>query len=209
MLVPRQLVASVRDEGQQDPIITYEGKVLDGRDRQLACSNLQLKPVYKRYTGDDPLGFVIRSNLHRRHLTTSQRGAVAAKLANLEKGDNQHTANAATSQGQAAQMLNVSPDTIQRAKKVIDSGDEELIEAVETGDMSVNAAVNKLEPRPSVSPAEADCRRILAAWYCMTPNTVQTSARHSCLQSTTDHQWCLCTSGDRKVTMGAITGELM
>ncbi|MBT4627077.1 MAG: S-adenosylmethionine-binding protein, partial [Rhodospirillales bacterium] len=62
MMAPKalgELIASVGRDGLQDPIITFEGKVLDGRNRQLACSNASVKPVYKKYTGDDPLGFVI------------------------------------------------------------------------------------------------------------------------------------------------------
>jgi hypothetical protein len=89
----RELVASIRDDGLEQPIVTFEGKVFDGRNRALACSNAQVKPRYVKYKGDDPLGFVVRSNLHRRHLTTSQRAAVAAELANLEHG--QKTADTA------------------------------------------------------------------------------------------------------------------
>jgi hypothetical protein len=65
---------------------------------------------------------------------------VAAKMANLERGDNQHTANAVTSQADAATLLNVSVDSVQRAKTVQASGDQELIEQVENGEISVSAA---------------------------------------------------------------------
>jgi hypothetical protein len=43
-------------------------------------------PRIEEYSGDDPLGFVISHNLHRRHMNESQRGMVGAKLANLGKG---------------------------------------------------------------------------------------------------------------------------
>ncbi|WP_373085280.1 ParB N-terminal domain-containing protein [Sneathiella sp.] len=124
----QELVASIRNDGLEQPIVTFEGKILDGRNRAAACANAQVTSTYVKDKGDDPLGFVIRHNLTRKHLTTSQRGLVADKLANLEKGDNQHTGNP-TSQATAAEMLNVSVDTVQQAKKLRETGDEELIEA--------------------------------------------------------------------------------
>jgi hypothetical protein len=52
-----------------DPIVMYEGKVLGGRLRLRACRDLGIEPLFVDYDGDDPLGFVLRDNLNRRHLT--------------------------------------------------------------------------------------------------------------------------------------------
>ena len=41
------------------------------------------------------LAFVISTNLHRRHLTESQRASIAARLANIEFGHNQFTRGSA------------------------------------------------------------------------------------------------------------------
>jgi len=75
----------------REPIVIYEGKILDGRNRYNACKELGLLVDTKRYDGDDPVGFVLSANLHRRHLNESQRAMVAAKLASLKVGANQHT----------------------------------------------------------------------------------------------------------------------
>jgi hypothetical protein len=53
---------------------------------------------------------------------------VHARLATLPKGINQHTAIAVA---EAAAMLNVSIDTGQRARVVLDNGTPELIAAVD------------------------------------------------------------------------------
>ncbi len=50
---------------------------------------------------------------HRRHLGESQRAMLAAKLADLDKGSNQHRSiDLSTTQSQAAEMLNVSTRSV-------------------------------------------------------------------------------------------------
>jgi hypothetical protein len=65
---------------------------------------------------------------------------VAAKIASLPKGANQHAPIGATSQDGAAEMLNVSPRSVTRAKAVQESGDASLIADVESGEVTVSAA---------------------------------------------------------------------
>src|SRR5262249_22145579 len=68
--------ADIAKQGQLHPIITIgEGadmKVLAGRTRQRACLDLGIEPKYQPYQGNDPIGFVIGDNIHRRHLTAEQ-----------------------------------------------------------------------------------------------------------------------------------------
>ena len=164
----RQLVASIRDEGLQNPIITYQGKILDGRNRLLACSNAQVEPRFEEYEGDDPLGFVFRANLIRRHLTTSQRAMVAERFTNLENGEHASQKCNAVTRRQAADKLNVSPRSIDNAKVVRASGDDELIKAVEHGDVSVSAAAKKVTATSGdveqLSESELRCKKLLSLW---------------------------------------------
>ena len=81
------LVTSINEDGLEEPIITYEGKILDGRNRHAACIEAGVDPEFDKYEGDDPLEFVLRKNLHRRQLQTSQRAMVAANLANMNQGE--------------------------------------------------------------------------------------------------------------------------
>jgi hypothetical protein len=90
---------------------------------------------------------LVSLNLHRRHLNESQRAMVAAKIATMQKGGdrgNQHTGGKASidalPQSEVAEILNVSRESVQRATKVVKSGDEKLIADVESGEVTVSAA---------------------------------------------------------------------
>jgi hypothetical protein len=54
-------------------------------------------------------------NLKRRHLDESQRSMVAAKIATLPKGSNQHAPIGAPSQERAADMMNVGRRSVRGA----------------------------------------------------------------------------------------------
>ena len=136
------LVADIREYGLHEPIVLYENKILDGRNRYRGCIEAGIEPTFEPYAGSDPLGYVISLNLRRRHLDESQRAMVAAKLATLQRGDNQHAQICAPSQERAGELLNVSRRTVQHAREVQEQGAPELISAVERGTISVSAAAD-------------------------------------------------------------------
>jgi ParB-like chromosome segregation protein Spo0J len=141
----------IKTRKQQEPIITYEGKILDGRNRYNACKELRLTPEIKPYEGYDPLGFVLSANLHRRHLKESQRAVIAAKLVTTKLGDNQHIRKEGRpiDQPTAAKMLNVSPKSVQRAKEVRDNASPEVLGFVETGKVPVSVAAKVVSKLPN------------------------------------------------------------
>jgi N6-adenosine-specific RNA methylase IME4 len=136
------LVDDIRANGLREPIVLFDGKVLDGRNRHRACMMAGVAPRYEEYAGDDPVSYVISLNLRRRHLDESQRAMVAAKLATLKRGDNQHSPIGETSQARAAELLNIGKRSVERAADVRESGAPELVRAVERGDVSVSAAAD-------------------------------------------------------------------
>lgn len=88
----------------KNPIILFEGQIIDGWNRYRACTALGVEPKFQTFTGSeiDAMQIVIRTN-NRRDLTSSQRAAIAVEaedliavlkaeskersLANLKKGN--------------------------------------------------------------------------------------------------------------------------
>jgi ParB-like chromosome segregation protein Spo0J len=156
------LVADIKAHGLLEPILVdAQDRILEGRNRYLACLEAGVEPRFVEWQGaGSPLAMVLSRNLHRRHLNESQRALVAARLARLlaaERGRcaNLHTAEFPKSRDQAAAMTNVSPRLVASAIKVLRQGNEQLIAAVESGDLTVSAAamprqggVRKNKPNP-------------------------------------------------------------
>lgn len=135
------IVEDVRAHGLTDAIVVFEGKILDGRNRWLACRAAKTEPNFVDFAGPDAASFVVSRNLKRRHLSESQRAMVAAKLATLSEGRPGKTAPiGAVSQDEAAEMLNVSRRNVQRATRIQNNATQQLIQAVEKGKVTVNAA---------------------------------------------------------------------
>lgn len=76
------LAEDIKQNGLNNPITAYQGKVLDGRNRQLACDKAGVAVDAKEFKGDDEqaLGFVWSQNEKRRHLTSSQRAQCAVEF---------------------------------------------------------------------------------------------------------------------------------
>jgi hypothetical protein len=151
----RAFEADVRANGIREPIVTWRTGgatyVIDGRHRMRAAGATRKPLTYRTFRGDEEAmrRFVISANVHRRHLSESQRAMVGTRLADLPDGVRTDRARnvgasneAPTGIGQAAAaaMLNVSRSSVQRARRVEQAGVPELIAAVEQGHVSVGQA---------------------------------------------------------------------
>ncbi len=136
------LKVDIAANGIREPIILHEGKVLDGRNRLRAARAAGIEPAVIRYQGADPLAYVISLNLHRRHLSESQRAMVAANIVTMKQGSNQHSPIGETSQAKAAELLNVGKRSVERAAQVRAEGTPALNARVLDGSLSVSAGVD-------------------------------------------------------------------
>jgi len=139
------LVADIKRNGLIEPIVLYENKILDGRNRWLACGETGKKPHFDYYKGDDPVNYVVSKNLIRRHLNETQRGVIAEKLATMRQGQRTDlfSIEKKLSINDAADLMNVSHATISRIRKVKQEAPK-LMPKLESGEMTVNRAIQEM-----------------------------------------------------------------
>jgi hypothetical protein len=112
------LVADIKANGLHEPIDTYEGKILEGRNRYRASLEAEIAHddiVFNAFGGDDDeaRAYVISKNIHRRHLTPEQKRDLLVKLvaAQPEKSDRA-----------LSKEFGVSHPTIAKARKKAEAG---------------------------------------------------------------------------------------
>ncbi len=141
----QDLADDIRTNGLHEAVTTYQGKILDGRNRYIACQLAEVQPRFQEYTGDDPLAYVISLNLKRRHLNESQRAMCAARIATLPHGGNIYyrsevPIDTSVTLDRAADLMNVGRASVARARDVLQNGLPGLAELVDTAVVAVSAA---------------------------------------------------------------------
>lgn len=151
------LADDIRANGLRDRIVLFDDKILDGRHRYRACRMAGVEPAFTKFAGPNVLGFVISRNLHRRHLTESQRAMVAADLANVAHGGDRKSNQPASlpvdasspssvTQADAAKMMGVSERSVRDAVAVRQRSPD-LAEQVRAGKLSVSKAAAQVRER--------------------------------------------------------------
>ena len=165
-----ELAKDIVENGLKNPIVLHENQILDGRNRYQACEPAGVAPQFVEWNGTgSPLSFAVSQNLHRRHLSTSQRAAIAADLisqfeqeAKQRQREHGHTApgknhletivpecSDGKSTEKAGKLLNVSGKSVARAKQLKTIAPE-LHAEVKAGKQTLNAALKEALPSKKV-----------------------------------------------------------
>ena len=139
------LADDILRHGQLVPVVLQKREggdlVVDGRCRLLACELVDITPrVGYLRPDEDPVEYVISTNLVRRHESPSLRALAAARLSTL-CGPGRPSANAslnAITQAEAGRQLCISRTLVTRAKAIL--GHPILVAAVESEVVSVSDA---------------------------------------------------------------------
>jgi ParB-like chromosome segregation protein Spo0J len=146
----KMLIDSIDINGVLEPVMFWEGKILDGWHRYLACQELKIASFRKmEYEGNDPSGYVFAKSL-RKSKTPFERGALIVGLQNWEtkrgrpslslKGlDGKSCTSTGLTISEQAAAAGVSESTIHHVKN-IKGGIPELEEAVKAKKISIKDA---------------------------------------------------------------------
>ncbi len=148
----KELKDDIAANGLREPIYIYEGKILDGRNRYIACMDLGIEPKYKEFDGDNPVAFVVSMNIRRRHLTSSQLAVCALEILPMleaEAKKRQGKRNDLTSVNdltevqrsadQVSKIFDTNRQYVSVAKKLAET-EPDLLEEVKQGKLTIPEA---------------------------------------------------------------------
>lgn len=172
----KALAADIEKNGQVEPIVTWQGLLLDGRNRLAACKLAKVEPMVealKKLPADGLVGYVISKNLKRRHLKAVQRARVGAQAKALLQEEAAERKRAAGEHGKKGGRGNRNPappkggeglrrksgESVRQAAKAVGVGKNavEAMVAVEKKAPEVAAAVDD-----GVIETVADAKRVAA-----------------------------------------------
>ena len=149
------LAEDIKQHNQLCPIEIYEGKILDGRRRWMACRFAGVEPEFVDVSPDDPISYVLSLNLHRRHLSATQMSMVAARARDIYDRDAEKRMLAGKKQENppvnlpegrsdardaAGEAVGVSGKSVDYGTKVLKHGSKKLIEACDQDKIAVSTA---------------------------------------------------------------------
>jgi N6-adenosine-specific RNA methylase IME4 len=155
------LKEDVRQHGLIEPIWTFDGKILDGRNRYRACRELGIEPKTRAWTGLSAVSLVVSLNLKRRHLTMAQRAMAAAdslphyeaearkRMLSGKRADpteNIPEGMAGDARDHAARDFKVNPHYIADAKAIRERAPD-LADKLKSGEMKIPHAKKELRRR--------------------------------------------------------------
>ena len=175
------LCEDIKKNGLLNPIVTFDGKVLDGGNIYLACCLMDVEPVFVEYEQNDPVGFVVSQNLERRNLTQGQAATAIALLnvflKNKYVGENQYknlvtiNSNEKSEQIDAldistvqkrAKEAGVSVATQQKADAVVKQS-RDIAEKIIAGNITLNEATKQIAPQLLNKPKHEDAQEFSKA----------------------------------------------
>jgi hypothetical protein len=154
------LRADIKENGLKVPIITKNGRIIDGRSRYLACKQLGLTPDFLEWAGKekDILEQVISLNVKRRHLSSSQRAALAAELLpqfekvgkqkQVEGGKGKKSEDKFRATEEVAKVVGSSKGSVTIAKRVRKE-DPDTFEKMKTGTTTISE-IGESKDQPSL-----------------------------------------------------------
>lgn len=160
-----QLEANILEEGIREPIITWNGYIIDGHNRFSIAQrfDLEYKTTSKYFSSEESVKeWMILNQFGRRNLSNYQRSVLALELeevfskkakekqlSSLKKGTSVPQISAKRepieTRKELSKVASVSHDTISKVKKIQEKAPEEVKAKLATGEVSINAAYKEIK----------------------------------------------------------------
>ncbi|NHZ41828.1 ParB/RepB/Spo0J family partition protein [Massilia aquatica] len=152
------LKRDIAAHGMRQPIVLYQGAILDGGNRYRACLDTGTAPRFIELDGTGAAAYVLSANLHRRHLSPGQQAAIVASAqdwSRAQRSGGDRTAGQGArlhldTVAERAARAGASIRTQKMADKVARAAPE-LAKMVGRGELSLPAAHERLAAPPSPS----------------------------------------------------------
>jgi hypothetical protein len=173
----QSLAEDIRAHGQREPVLTTDGKVLDGWNRVRACRLIGRKPWLMEFdpasAKTTPEELVISANLRRRHLSVGQMSAIVVELSEKIEQEWQSPRDALSANSPpsppgrpktalttAAEMIGID-ERRGRDARAVKAASPEVFAQLKLGTITLNEAMEKIRVpgkvhAPEGSSTEAD-----------------------------------------------------
>ena len=157
-----QLEANILEEGIREPIITWNGFIIDGHNRFSIAQrfDLEYKTTSKYFSSEESVKeWMILNQFGRRNLSNYQRSVLALELEEVfskkakekerirktrsQKSD--ESLEKVSTKKELSKVASVSHDTISKVKKIQEKAPEEVKAKLATGEVSINAAYKEIK----------------------------------------------------------------
>jgi N6-adenosine-specific RNA methylase IME4 len=174
----KQLERNILEEGIRDPLVRWNGILVDGHNRYRIAQehDINYVTVEKEFADMNAVKeWMINNQFGRRNLNNYQRSVLALQLEDVFKakakenlGKNQYSSPQKSAETkpietrqEIAKVANVSHDTISKVKKIEATASPEIKAKVSTGQISINEAYKEIKKEEKIDERKKDIERQL------------------------------------------------
>ena len=164
----KNLAEDIKENGLRLPIVRWKGQITDGQNRLIACEMAGVEPIIKDREDvleneSDVAKFIVSINCARRHLTSSERAAIAVELMEVLKKETEKPKATGTEESktpkqdksekpkgktaaikEAAEAVQTNPTYVSQAAKIKEENPEKF-EQIKKGEKSIPQAKGEIE----------------------------------------------------------------
>ena len=175
-----QLEANILEEGIREPIITWNGFIIDGHNRYSIAQrfDVEYRTTSKHFANEESVKeWMILNQFGRRNLSNYQRSVLALELEEVFKekaqkskankvshfrntGEVLATLPKLDTRKELSKVAQVGERTLDKVKKIQAKAPEEIKEKLATGEVSINAAYKEIKKEEKKEEKEKKIKKI-------------------------------------------------